>query len=262
MGKKAPSAPPPPDPTASIAAQGTANREAAVSQAHINQVNQYTPYGSLEYSLRGNAPDGTPQYSATQTLAPGQQRLLDTQTGLAQRQLGQVGDALSQPFTLDNAAVEGRLMELGRQRLDPILQQRRTAADVDLLNRGFSVGSEGYSRAMGDVSQAENDAYTQLLLNGRQQSVSELLTQRTQPLNELAALVSGNPVQAPQYANTPQTQVNPADVLGAQQMAYQGQLAQFGADSQRSSAALGGMYGLGAAALGFGLNRAFPAPVR
>ncbi|MFN9114069.1 MAG: hypothetical protein ACK5XN_28720, partial [Bacteroidota bacterium] len=31
------------------------------------------PFGRLEYTQRGTAPDGTPQYTATQTLSPQQQ---------------------------------------------------------------------------------------------------------------------------------------------------------------------------------------------
>src|SRR5690606_21821689 len=105
MGKKSsPSPPAAPDPVKTAQAQAAANKEAAIATGQMNMVNQYTPYGSLEYSQRGTAPDGTPQYSATQTLSPEQQQMLDltNQAGIqygqtANTQLGAVSDRLSQP---------------------------------------------------------------------------------------------------------------------------------------------------------------------
>jgi hypothetical protein len=273
MGKRAPKPPKPPDPDATARAQAAANKDTAIAQAHLNMINQVTPFGTLTYTQRGTAPDGTPQYTLTQTLSPDQQRLLDLENrvmrgygGLAARQLGQVRDALSQPldfggrFNLDNNAVEGRLISLGRRRLDPIFNQRRQELDADLLNRGFSVGDEGYSRAMQELARERNDALTQLLLSGRGQATQEALAQRQQqvqealmrrqmPLNELAALASGTQVQLPTPVPTVQTQVQPTDYLGAQQLAYQGRLADYNARSQMRMAGLGGLYGLGSAAL-------------
>ncbi len=80
MGKSTPSPPAPPDPVKTAAAQATANKEAAVAQANINMVNQETPYGNLEYFQRGTASDGTPQYTARQTLSPKQQQMLVSRT--------------------------------------------------------------------------------------------------------------------------------------------------------------------------------------
>jgi hypothetical protein len=48
----------------------------------LNNVNQVTPYGNLNYTQSGKWEDGTPQFTATQTLSPEQQKLfnLGTQT--------------------------------------------------------------------------------------------------------------------------------------------------------------------------------------
>ena len=51
MGKS--SAPPAPDYTGAAQATAAGNLEAARATAAANRVNQYTPYGSLEYSTRG-----------------------------------------------------------------------------------------------------------------------------------------------------------------------------------------------------------------
>lgn len=53
MGKKSPSPPDPPDPRETAAAQAAANREAAIAQAQLNMIDQYTPYGTLRYEQIG-----------------------------------------------------------------------------------------------------------------------------------------------------------------------------------------------------------------
>jgi hypothetical protein len=52
-GSKAPAAP---DPYATAQAQSNANRETALWNSYLNQVNQYTPYGSLRYREEDNQP--------------------------------------------------------------------------------------------------------------------------------------------------------------------------------------------------------------
>ena len=57
-------APSPPDPVATANAQETLNKNTAIYQAEMNNVNQTTPYGSLTYTQTGTNPDGTPIFSA------------------------------------------------------------------------------------------------------------------------------------------------------------------------------------------------------
>lgn len=84
MGKKSgPAAPAAPDPVATAAAQGAANREAAITQANLNRINQVTPEGSLRYSIEGYNADGTPQYTQTQTYSDAEQRKYDQQNQVA-----------------------------------------------------------------------------------------------------------------------------------------------------------------------------------
>jgi len=124
-----PPAPTPPDPYAVAGAQGAQNRAAAISEAEIAMVNQQTPYGGLEWAPRGLSDikyvggigpgdagydaeknieyGGTPQYTATQTLSPQQQLILDLSQqaqvdygNIATKQLDAVGDRLSSPVDL------------------------------------------------------------------------------------------------------------------------------------------------------------------
>lgn len=244
---KAPSAP---DPAKTAAAQGQMNKETAIAQYGLNATNQVTPYGNLSYSQIGNWADGTPRYQATQTLSPDQQNILDSSERLTQNltnlgvsQSERLGGLLSTPFDISNEATESRLMELGRKRLDPALQQRRTSTEQDLYNRGVRPGTEAYDRAMNTVNQGENDAYNELLLGGRSQAVQEALMQRTQPINEILALASGGQVQNPNFVNTPGSQISPPDYQGAVNQKYQSELAQY-------QSGMSGLFGLGSAAIG------------
>ena len=97
---------PPPAPDYAGAAQATAagNLEAARATAAANRVNQYTPYGSLEYKPTTTDMYGNQLYSVTQTLSPAeQQKLAQTQaldTGLlntAQSGLNYANSVLSSP---------------------------------------------------------------------------------------------------------------------------------------------------------------------
>lgn len=244
MGKQ--KAPKPPDPDKTAAAQTKSNIDTAAAQSQLNNVNQTDAYGNtLEYT-QSMGPNGVPVWSAKQSLSAPQQALLDTRTQTQQNNANQVQNTLSQPFSLDNDAVEGRLMELGMKRLQPQLDQRRSSIETDLINRGIRPGSANYDRAKATAMQGENDAYNQLLLNGRQQSVNEALMQRNQPLYEQAAL-AGSPLTAPQYANTAQTSVAGTDYAGLVNSNYQNQLNSY---NQQQSDLFGGLFGLGKAGLG------------
>lgn len=253
----APEAPEAPDPAETARAQGAMNKETAIAQAGLNMTNQQTPYGSLSYRQIGTWSDGTPRYEATTSLSPAQQGLFDlgqqTQQNLGRigvEQSGRVGDLLNEPFDLSNEATEARLMELGRSRLDPMLSRRRESTEQNLLNRGVRPGTEAYRRAMEATTQGENDAYNQLLLTGRGQAINEALTERNQPLNEITALLSGSQVSQPMFGATPQTGIQAPNYMGAVSDAYAGDLAEYENALAARNAGMGGLFGLGASALG------------
>ncbi|WP_448206493.1 hypothetical protein [Azospirillum sp. sgz302134] len=56
MGKSSPSTPPPPDPVATANAQLAMNKETAQETARLNRVNQYTPWGSTEWTQVAGSP--------------------------------------------------------------------------------------------------------------------------------------------------------------------------------------------------------------
>lgn len=249
--------PPAPDPVATAKAQTDSNVKTATTQQQLNMVDQTNPYGTQSYTQNGTWADGTPRYSMNTTLSAPEQRNQEQQwefdnltNTLGINQTKKLTGLLDTPFKLDNAATEGRLMELGRARLDPILQQRNAALESKLYNQGVMPGTEAYDRAMREDTQGQNDAYNQLLLTGRGQAASELTAERNQPINEITALMSGGQVNQPQFGNTPQTGVANTDVAGITQQGYENALLPWKQENANKAALMGGLFSLGGAALG------------
>ncbi len=250
-----PAAPPPaPDPVKTAEAQAASNVKTATTQSQLNSVDQVTPYGSLNYSAGTPWADGTPHFTATQTLSPEQQNLynLGTQTQANLGQIGvdqsaKVGQILNTPFDI-NSAISTQLSDQATKLLDPIWNRRQDDTRAQLLNQGFAQGSEGYNNNMRDFNDSRDRAYSSASLAGRSQAEQEALTQRNQPLNEIAALMSGSQVSQPDFVNTPNTSVQPTDVAGITQAGYQNSLVPWQANNQYNNALMGGLFGLGGAA--------------
>jgi len=268
MGKSA-SAPPPPDYSGAAQATAQGNLDAARANIAANRVNQVTPYGSLNYNISGQDPYGNPTWTATQSLAPDQQKLLDIQnqlsigTGqLGQKGLGYVENMINQPFDTSKLVSTGfnpsqSYQDAYMQRLKPQIEQGREALATQLANSGIPVGSEAYNRAMMTQGQKENDLLAAATTAGfgvgqqaRQQGFNELAYQRNEPINTLNAVRSGAQVQSPTFVN-PAMQANTAgaDLLGATQMGYNAQLGASNAQNAANNQMTQGLFSLGGAAL-------------
>ena len=268
MGKSA-SAPPAPDYTAAAKETASGNLDAARAATAANRVNQYTPYGSLEYKVSGEDPYGNATWSATQSLAPAQQQLLDYQNqaslGLGQltgKGLGYVNNMLDTPFDTSKLPTTGfnpsqSYQDAYMQRLQPQIQQGREALSTQLANSGIPVGSEAYKRAMMAQGMKENDLLAAATTQGfgvgqqaRQSALQEQAYLRNEPLNTLNAVRSGAQVQGPSFVNSAQ-QANTAgaDILGATQMGYNANLAASNAQNAANNAMTSGLFSLGGAAL-------------
>lgn len=259
-----PAPPTAPDPRQTAAAQSKMNRETAITQQGLASTNQITPQGTLSYKIIGTWPDGTPRYEATQALAPGEQSIYDK--NLAMRgnlgdigvsQTEKLGSILNTPFQINpGESVDDRLFSIGRQRLDPMFNERSNALETDLINRGIRPGSTAYDRARTNFDQSRNDAYNNLLLSGRgqalnerQQDISEQIANRNQPFNEIAALLSGTPVGQPNFRTTPAAGVAPTDYIGAVGQKLNADMAAYQAQMQQRNAMMSGLFGLGKTAM-------------
>jgi len=197
--------PKPPDPAKTAAAQTQMNQQTAQTQYQLGATNQVTPGGSLSYEQTGTWPDGSPKYTATQSLSAANQGLYDSLIGAAGTAAGNISNPIATPqlqtsldtsslsalpTTNDYSADRGRVEDAIYARLNPQLAAGRTSRETDLFNRGVRPGTEAYDRAMGLVGQQENDARLQTILAGGQEQsrmFGDALAGRQQGYNELLA---------------------------------------------------------------------------
>ena len=265
----APSAPAAPDYRAAAVETAQGNIDAARLATAANRVNQVTPYGNLSYAVTGADPYGNPTWTATQTLSPEQQQLLNYQNQasiglgqLANKGLGYVENMLQTPFDVSKLPSTGfnpsqTYQDAYMQRLAPQLQMGRDQLAQDLANKGIDIGSKAYENAMRMQAQRENDLLLGATTQGfgvgqqaRQTALQEQAYLRNEPLNTLSAVRTGAQVQGPQFVNSAQqaTTAGP-DILGAAQMGYNAQMGDFNAKQAAQANFNQGLMGLGAAAI-------------
>lgn len=200
MGKSAPRAP---DPRETAAGQTSTNVGTAIANQITGQVNQSTPYGSLNYNqtgmqkwtdpLSGKVYD-IPTYTAEQTFTPQGQRINDATMGtqenlanLGQDQSQRLGNLLSRPMNLQGLPERGGAPELqtryggnfakNRQRVENTLMERmqpgldrdRSSLEQRLADQGIQYGTAAYEAAMGDFNRQTNDARMSAVLAGGQE---------------------------------------------------------------------------------------------
>lgn len=239
-------------------------------------------------------PDGTyiPQTTVTTTLSPEQQKLYDQQTSigtqlndLAARGIGYVDQASSKPIdqstlpslntglTLspDAVALRDKITDAYMQRLQPMLDQQRSAMDTKLANQGITVGSQAWNADQDSFNRGLNDQRMAALLAGdqeqqnqfnrglasatfgnqaRQQAIQEADYFKNQPLNMLNALRSGNQVSMPQFSNwSGGASVQAAPSYQATADSYQAALDKYKTEMSASNALLGGLASIGGSAI-------------
>jgi hypothetical protein len=220
-------------------------------------------------SLEGQATPTVPgqdQWTQTTELSPEQQRLYDLATQ-AQTTYGEIGNnqlnavkgALSQPDVTDYGAAREQALAAQMARLNPQYAQQEESLRTRLINQGLTEGSEGWNRAFGQFNQGRNDAMIAADLNAGNtvgQQIAQTTALRARPLNETAALLTGQQVQTPQAMAGGQANVAPVDAMGAYNTQYQGQMAAYNAQMQQQNATMGGLFGLagtlGGAAMKYG----------
>ena len=286
MGKSSPRAPAAPDPYATAAAQGAMNKETAETQARLNRVNEYTPYGSSVYSNTEGG-DGSSDYTRTTTLDPAQQAIVDQQTGISSQLNELAGDritrvegSLSDPYSYegmpdapvaDAAARQQTIDAMYNQyesRLNPQFSDAQTALETQLANQGIGVGSDAYTKAMESQGRTRNDAFQSAMNNAvtgggaeqsrlfglqgnaRERAIQEYERIRNAPLNEVSALMSGTQINNPTFSAIPQTGVANTDFIGAQNSSNAMLNNQYAQQMGANNAMTGGLFGLAGAGAG------------
>lgn len=268
MGKKSSSQPDYPDPSKTAAQQGVLNAETARTQASLNRINQYTPYGQQVFTDLGNDRWRSDIKLSPDSEAAVKSEMLNSRLlqGLGTKAIGRIDAATGQPLTMESLlasaggtgdgrqGVEDAMYGRSTSRLDPQFERSDRALATKLANMGITMGSEAWNQAMDQAGRTRNDAYSTaradaIAAGGSEQSrlFGLGMALRNQPINEATALMSGGQVSVPQFAAPGQAGVAPVD--------YSGQVAaQYGAQSQAAQQNqqnwMNGLFGLGSAAIG------------
>jgi len=302
-----PPPPTPPDPFATAQAQQGYNINAAIAQNQLNNTNQITPYGQIHYTQTGGGlvgatpaqaatpatggywngqawiPTGgspghpategqfVPQYTATTTLNPKLQGIVNTTMGNAQtnanlegKLLGNAQQTLTHPLDLSWGALQNNIYGLERNTLDPYWKQQQELEDQKLANQGLTPGSQGWGYDQTQFGLNKSNAYTDAMLKAQGQAASDITAQYNSPLNVLSALRSGSQVSQPgvgQPASTAQGQIGAAPyasvaqgnyAIGSQNFnaAQDATQKQYQAQQSQQNQLLGGLFGLGGQLLG------------
>lgn len=274
---KPPAPPAPPDPIKTGGAQTATNIGTAIANTVAGNVNQYGPYGSTTYKrgsdYRYRDPvtgkiHKIPTWSAVTKLSPAEQRILN-QSNAAELNLARTANRqskflegyLSKPANFDTQAIEDHLYDMANPRLQQRFEDQEDSMRTRLANQGIAAGSDAWEREFRGFDESRNDAYNQLMLQGRAQAFSEMQARRNQPINEITALLSGSQVSNPNTAiNTP-AQIPTTDYAGltmanyGQQMqGYNAQMNSYNQKAANRSSIMGGLFGLGAAGITGGLG--------
>ncbi len=258
------SAPSPPDPYATAAAQTQTNENTAKYNAEINMVDQTNPYGSLTYQQTGTAADGAPQYSATTTLNPAEQNLFNTavstQQGLgtaANKLIGNLGSSLSSAPNLSTTALTNNMMDEFSKYEQPIWNQQQSNLDSKLASQGITQGSEAYDNAENLQARNVGDATNQFLMQAEPTAFNQALATYQAPIQTLGTLLGesqpGNVNQ--NLTQTPTETTQPANISGDIYSSYDDQLSNY-------QNTMSGIFGLGSAALGGWARMGFPSDRR
>lgn len=161
---------------------------------------------------------------------------------------------------------QSRLFDLALKPRQQEFAERSKQADVSMSNASNSTNASIASAAnatqaaianaqMNLAAQNANNQNALLAAQFRNQAHDSGLNERIQlrelPLTEIAALSSGAAPTLPNFGSTQSgASVNPANYMGAQQLAYNGQLAGYNADTQSNNALLGAAGSMGAGLLG------------
>lgn len=232
-GKSQPAAP---DYSAAAREQGVANVQAAIANARLNNPNIVTPFGT--YSSQQTGSQNIPGYgdipTFTQTLD------LDPRADTA---INQVWDTVSTPFAGDDVIKAAENAYLSR--LEPQLARAREARTNELSVRGFKPGSTTYQVEEELARQQENDARATAIANAGP-AISQAMALRSQPINELTALMSGSQVGIPQFQGA---NIGAAPIMGASQLQGQHGLDVYNAKNAQMGSLVGAGASLGGAYL-------------
>jgi len=162
--------------------------------------------------------------------------------------VGQAGT--EQQRMMDMAAKEAGFENSAQQQAYDQALGRGTFANQA---QGQRFGQNATQAQFYNAGQAQNLSQAQSAFNAdqtaRNQYMQEQYAYRNQPINETSALLSGSQISQPNFINTPGSQIATTDVAGIINQNFQNQMGVYQQQSTNTNALLGGIMGLGAAAI-------------
>jgi len=225
-----------------IAGQNTAQE---LAQRAAGQSEQAQNFGQ-ENARRSQAMDLYGQNSARE-MARRQQGLGEAQfnTGLeAQRRAAGLGEAQFNTGLEDRRRAAG----LDETRYNSGLEQNQR--QMEMAQRAQNMDQRNQNMRIGDQQFAQQGAMAGLSGQQRQQQIAEINALRNSPMEDYQRFTQGTQVSAPQMPTFQSgTGYQGADVVGAQNTAYQNAMAKYNADAASRSGMMGGLAGLGGSLL-------------
>lgn len=229
-------------PTLDTAGQLAADKQNALFNFGLNN-NRTNIFGSQKV-----VDDGKGGWMTTQTYAKPVEQAIQGNLGLLPDLQRRIGERLSQP-AFDPMAGNTR-----QEVIDAMLSRMNFGADEEslrtrLANQGLTEGSEAWNKEMATFNQAKNDARIQALINsGTEMTNLFNLDQaaRMSPINEMEAVSGAAKDMAPDFGFTPIT----ANLSNPVSEAYQEALDRYNAKQATRNQVIGGLFNLGAAAVG------------
>lgn len=229
MGKS--KAPPPPDYAALAAQQGQESRETAQYDNAINRVDQFTPEGSITWTIRPGADPENPKpgdYIQTTQYSPEQQALYDQDNRIsqsfmntAQTGLDRVAGAIGSDFdtsglgqldtsldtqnlpalTMGGEDARKRVSDAILSRINPELDRQENSLRSRLLNSGIEQGTDAWNTELERMDRSRTDAAVQAdLAGGTEQSRMAQLEQ------QIRGQLFGEEAAASTFANQSRSQ--------------------------------------------------------
>lgn len=225
---------------------------------------------AAEYGLASSANKGASRLDKTL----GQRFTLD---GLPEAGEAPVGGPLIENYSKDRRRVEKALLK----RAAPMQARDKAALEASLADQGITLGSRAYSAAQDDFGRNINDfrlaatgaaGEEQARLRGmdlakqgqqfnqdlatfgakntlREQGLNERFAERSQPINEIIALLSGSQVQMPNFGVNQPTPIPTTDNAGLINENYRQKAANYQQEMAAKQSLWGGLFGLGAAGI-------------
>lgn len=213
-------------------------------------VNQFNPYGGLNYQQTGIDQYGHPTYSATTSFSPQQQALYSALTGtqaqagnLAENLIGQnygsPNNILGNANSLTNSLVGSYLASQQPQQINQL-----SWADNQLRNQGILPGTPAYDNAMRPVVQGQNLADLQAAAQFQPQAYQEAVTQYQLPFQTAEQLAAFGSPTTPNagFVNAPGLNIQPANYQGAVASADQMAAQDYAAQVQQQSSMLNSIF--------------------